>query len=369
MITKFRKNKSFSAFCMIILIVMVSIFFISCSNNNDDENLNTATATNDVNNAVTAKPNDPNLAMNPLTGLTNMNKDNVGKRPLAITINNLKKATPQYGIGSADLYYEVVAEGGITRILAMFSDIDKMPAQVGPVRSARHYYVDFSQGHDAIFTHYGSSTIAEDLIDNADIDDIDGMVLSKVFWRDPELKKQRGTEHSVLTSGEKLWQHIIDKKYRVDSKLKNANAFDFNSLDNIVVPKDKVATSVTIPFSGYVTSTFTYDANTKTYSKGQFDAPHIDAITNKPITVTNVFVLFTEIHVVNKNNRLVDVNLTNGDGFYISTGGAMPIKWSKGGTFDPLKFTDVNGKALSINAGKSYINFVGASKVDTVEIK
>jgi len=96
---------------------------------------------------------------NPLSGEYNLSKDAVGKRPVGIMVNNIKISLPQRGISQADLCYEVLAEGGITRILALFPDINKIP-DTGSVRSARDYYIDLAVSHNSIFVHFGGSPTA-----------------------------------------------------------------------------------------------------------------------------------------------------------------------------------------------------------------
>ena len=89
----------------------------------------------------------------PLTG-EGLMEDVSGQRPIAIMLNNLSKALPQAGVAQADVIYEIVAEGGITRMLALFQDVEGV-GEIGTVRSARDYYVSLAYGHDAIFLHAG----------------------------------------------------------------------------------------------------------------------------------------------------------------------------------------------------------------------
>ncbi|HBD86903.1 MAG TPA: DUF3048 domain-containing protein, partial [Clostridiales bacterium] len=77
---------------------------------------------------------------NPLTG-EGMDEDISGNRPWAIMINNLDKALPQCGVSQADIIYEIPAEGGVTRMMAIFSDISDVEA-IGSMRSIRPYYAD-----------------------------------------------------------------------------------------------------------------------------------------------------------------------------------------------------------------------------------
>ena len=108
---------------------------------------------------------------NPLTG-EGLNEDISGKRPIAVMFNNLRKALPQIGIAQADVIYEIVAEGGITRMMGVFQNLEGV-GDLGSIRSARDYYVSLALGHDAIYIHAGGSPQAYDAFDSWGITHID----------------------------------------------------------------------------------------------------------------------------------------------------------------------------------------------------
>ncbi len=108
-------------------------------------------------------------AVNPITGEFGYDESAVNLRPMAVVVSNIKMANPQDGVTSADMLYESLAEGGITRMMAVFSNYKKMP-QVGPIRSARIYFVKFAMGMDAQYVHFGGSTTAKGLIASEKLD-------------------------------------------------------------------------------------------------------------------------------------------------------------------------------------------------------
>ena len=126
---------------------------------------------------------------NPLTG-EGLNEDISGKRPIAVMFNNLRKALPQIGIAQADVIYEIVAEGGITRMMGVFQNLEGV-GDLGSIRSARDYYVSLALGHDAIYIHAGGSPQAYDAFDSWGITHIDFVngPYGKMCWRDPDRKK------------------------------------------------------------------------------------------------------------------------------------------------------------------------------------
>lgn len=364
-------------FCVILLAV--SFFCTACSPLASDSDGNGGSATTTAApqqttanavatpSAVTASPEatmvqptpEPTedlsmYAVNPITGVQNMDKANEGKRPLAIMISNIKKATPQFGITECDMYYEIEAEGGITRIMGIFADVSEIPSIVGPVRSAREYYVDLAIGYNAVFAHYGTSTTAQNRISKYDVDNLDGMFLSKTFWRDAERKKTAGSVHSAVTSGEKLAAAITSKKYSATGSI--GNFFQFYHQNNFTQDGSLPGTTVSAKFSGSTTAVFDYNAQDRLYYKSQFGAPHVDD-DGKQIAVTNVIVLYTNIKVVDDEGHL-SVALSKGKGYYFSGGVGKEITWSKGAVTNPIRYYNTDGSELTVNAGKTYVCIV-----------
>jgi hypothetical protein len=296
------------------------------------------------------------VAYNPLNGLALTDPSRADMRPVAVMINNIKVATPQLGINAADLYYEMVVEGGITRMMVLFADPKTVP-ELGSIRSARIDYVDLAGGHDALLTHAGGAEIAIDLMARLKIEHIDMMSIAEAFWRDPVWHDTRGSEHSVKTTGARLTAAIATHGFR--SKMKNPaiTAFGFLPVGENKPAADPVvspAKIVTVEFSNYNTSSFQYDTQTKLYSKYEFGRPQIDLADNKALQVTNVVVIRTSIKNI-ANSPSVDANLTSGAGFYISNGARIPIRWRKGTTLEPLVLLKEDGSPLLINRGKTYI--------------
>ena len=123
--------------------------------------------------------------LNPLTGLYDISDEAVGKRPVAIMINNIKDSLPQYGIAGADIMFEMVAEEGISRMMAIWADYTAIP-DVCSVRSARPYYVDFAAGFDALYLHVGGSQAGLDRIKELGESDLDAIYGDYgLYERDP----------------------------------------------------------------------------------------------------------------------------------------------------------------------------------------
>ena len=150
----------------------------------------------------TVDPSVKRKEYNYLTGMPFADGADKTARPIAVMINNLKIAHPQSGLTNADIIYEAVTEGGITRLMALYSDIEKID-KVGPVRSARDRFVEMMLPLNAIYVHIGSSTSASKMLNFYSYKDIDGIYLgSLAFDQNTELAKSKGPEHSWFTNKE-----------------------------------------------------------------------------------------------------------------------------------------------------------------------
>lgn len=196
--------------------------------------------------------------VNPLTG-EGCETDIGQNRPIAIMLNNHKKAMPQLGVSQADVIYEMPAEGGITRMMALFQSIEGV-GEIGTVRSARDYYVSLAYGHDAIYLHAGGSPQAYDAIQDwgvTALDCVNGPYEGTLFWRDQARRKNAGLEHSVLTSGDKI-QELLPTYKRVTLAHKDGFDLGWTFGEGGGTPAASVS-KLTVPFSSYKTGVFTWD--------------------------------------------------------------------------------------------------------------
>ena len=297
--------------------------------------------------------------VNPLTGESGYNAAAAGKRPVAVMVNNLKDALPQYGIEQADIVYELPGEGGITRLMAVYADYTAVP-DVCSVRSCRYYYPLLCLGMDAIYVHWGSDkTIALDTLNRTGIDHLDGEYDSGLFSRDQERAGSYATEHIGYIKGDELAGKIAEKGFRTDTAAEYAgNYFNFAPEGEKVTPADMTAATVTVNFSGEYFSTFNFDAASGTYLKQHSGNPHIDGRTGAQLNFENVFVLQTSIG--SYDGYLLDIALTGGTGYYFTNGGAQPITWSKATENSPIEIFGADGTEITANVGESYIGILGS---------
>ncbi|MGE4215211.1 MAG: DUF3048 domain-containing protein [Anaerotignaceae bacterium] len=313
---------------------------------------------------VKEEPSLEGMAINPLTGLY-IDEDAAKKRPFAVMINNLHKALPQSGIGQADLYYETLAEGEITRIVAVFQNFDA--EKIGPVRSARDYFTYFALDNDAFFIHHGGSETGYGAIRSCGLDSIDGMT-DGAFWRDQARLNTPGMyEHSSYTDAQDLMESVEAKGYRTERNVEPM--FTFYDEDTALGGAALNATDVVIPFSSYQVSEFVYDEDTRLYTRIQSGEEQIDDLTGEAITVKNVILQQTEISIIpgdDAGRRNVDL-VGSGYGVFITNGKARNITWEKADYSTQTKWYDEKGKELKMNTGKTWICVYPSNKTYTLE--
>lgn len=310
--------------------------------------------------APVAEPEHPYA--NPLTG-EGLDEDVSARRPYAVMFNNLRKALPQIGVSKADVIYEIVAEGGITRMMALFQDLEGV-GDMGSIRSARDYYVSIARGHDAIYIHAGGSPQAYDAFDDWKVTHIDFVngPYGNMCWRDPDRRKSAGLEHSLFTSSEKVLEQLPERIAREhDSDYEVGWTFDEE-----VPAGGTAATKLTVPFSTYKTGYFTYGAGENCYLIDQHidkqDIPYVDGGTNEPVSVRNVLVLYTEVSAVkgdDKGRRAVRTT-GKGDGLLLRDGQLYEITWERKSEAVCFSFLDQAGKPFPLAVGSSYVNIVAS---------
>lgn len=316
----------------------------------------------------TEEPDPEPVCLNPLTGLP-MDEGLEGQRPAAVMLNNIKAAMPQQGNSRADIIYEVLAEGGITRMLGIYQDLSDVQA-LGSVRSARLYYLELALGHDAAFVHAGGSPEFYECRDRWGLTTADGVKGgfsgSGLFWRDREriAGHYYAYEHSLLTSGA-----LIEEKLGKAGLLgahKEGYAYEMSFADDGTPAGGQSAGVVTVPFSGSKSTVFRYDASAGLYRAEQYGEAMIDGNDGSQISVTNVLVLRTQCTVVDSAGRLT-VDLSGGEGWYLCGGKLIPITWEKGRREEQLRYYAADGQALTLGRGKSYVCIIPLSREITVE--
>lgn len=340
-------SKKFKIIAAVLALVVALSAFAACGKKDDIKPDDTSTPSQTEAPAVSGD-------INPLTGLSGLSESAQGKRPVAVVVENSPEARPQWGLCSPDVVIEGLAEGGITRMLWLYSDISKA-GKIGPTRSARHNFVEMAASFDTIYVHFGGSYVAYNLFSSdSSLNHIDGNKgEGKYFQRD----KSRKAPHNACTTGEQLSKAISDKKFRTDIDASHAKPFNFASEKRTLA---NPCGSVQIKFSESYKHTFTYNSTDGLYYNNMNSKPMVDS-DGKQMAVNNVIIIYSNVTLYKNDAKLVEWNLSEGKGLYVSNGTYEEITWKKGSTHNQLKLYSADGSELKINTGKTYMGFVPSS--------
>ena len=336
---KFKNSKLTKILSLTLALIFILGAFSGCGGNKEEETTEPP---------KTTKAPKETVIRNPLTGEEGYSKKLLKNRPVFMVVENHPEARPQWGLTSSDIVWEMVAEGGITRMLLMYADASRIPEKVGPIRSARHYFVDLAEGFDGIFVHFGYSPMARTQIDDHNVDNVNGLV-DNYFYRDSS--RDVASEHTSYTTGEAIKKAIADKEYRTEIEKEYKSPFKFNSkTKTLSAPCSKIK----IAFSGSYTYTYTWDAEAKAYKATLNGENFVDSEGNQQ-SFENIIICYTDVTSMNDDKGRVDFDFSEGTGIYVSNGSYTDITWKKGESDDMLKLYNKVGDELSLNVGRTYI--------------
>ena len=283
-------------------------------------------------------------------------------RPIAVMIDNHNLAWPQGGLNQAYMVYEIIVEGGETRLMALFKGVDV--EKIGPVRSARHYFIDYAMENDAIYTHFGQSPQAQSDLKKYSIDDIDGIAEDgTTFWR----VKDKSAPHNAATSTEKLLQSAKNKKYRTTSSEESVLNY---VTDEVNLEEGQGAVSVTIPHSTLQVVKYFYDEENKVYQRYARNKEQTDWTTGEPVTTKNIIITFCDNYTLtdseNKGRQGLK-NIGTFDGYYITNGKAIKIKCIKEDRESQTKYEDLEGNEIKVNDGNTFVQICPTSADVVIE--
>ena len=272
-------------------------------------------------------------------------------RPIAVMIDNHNQAWPQAGLNKAYLVYEIIVEGGETRLMAVFKgvNVDK----IGPVRSSRHYFLDYAMENDAIYAHYGWSPMAESDIKSYNINNLNGITEStSTFWR----VKDKSAPHNAVTSTEALLKAAKAKGYKTTSTKKSVLNY---TTDDVTLEDGQGATSVTIPHSNLQTVKYVYDEENQVYKRYARNKAQTDWDTGNSITTKNIIITMCDNYTLDDSENKGRQGLKNigtFNGYYITNGKAIKIKCIKEARNTQTKYEDLQGNEIKVNDGNTWIN-------------
>lgn len=271
-------------------------------------------------------------------------------RPIAVMIDNHKQAMPQAALNDAYMVYEIIVEGGETRLMALYKGVslDKL----GPIRSSRHYFLDYALENDAIYVHYGWSPQAQADITSLGVNNINGITESSTsFWR----VKDKYAPHNAVTNTEKILEIANRKGYATTSTQKSVLKY---VADPVNLNSNIEATTVTIPYSTSNTVKYEYDEITGRYTRYSRDVKQVDWDTEETVTTKNIIIVKCENWTLNdgenKGRQTLD-NIKTLEGWYVTNGKAIEITAEKTSRKSQTVYRDLQGNEIEVNDGNTFV--------------
>jgi hypothetical protein len=298
------------------------------------------------------------------------------RRPLGIMVENSVDARPQSGLSNADVIFEAVAEGGVTRFLAIFYCQDAKI--VGPVRSARVYFIDFLGGFGAypLYAHVGGANTPGPADALGQIEDMEWAVYNDLnqfsigfptYWRDYERLPNVATEHTMYSTTEKLWSEGV--KRGLTNVDKEGEAWDKDFAPWLFKEEAKKKSSQTSKISyGFWDSqksfdvAWSYDAKANSYLRSNAGKKHLDKNTGEQLSVKNLVVAQMDESVArdgyDQGQHLLYGTKGEGPALIFQDGGVIEGRWQKKDRFSQIVFVNENDEEIKFNRGPIWISVI-----------
>lgn len=281
----------------------------------------------------------PEIAhLSPTTGLAT--PSDLSKH-LSVIIENTKDARPQSGLSEADVVYEAYVEGKITRYLALFHD--QIPYTVGPVRSARHYFIPLAHSWSTPIYHYGGSPLAYEQLKNYPFDSYDGTGSAySLYYRDQERK----APHNAYLYSERTPspQH----------QLQSVFSFDPTYFDQVGSQNETIALS----YNPYTAISYRYSDSEKRYVRSLNGSPQTDRNNSLPIKTTNVIIMKAEHTPLESDGKgRITIHLDGeGEAYLFSQGKSIPARWKNSNGV--LRFYTAQNRPIPLHPGNTWIQII-----------
>ncbi|MDO8452364.1 MAG: DUF3048 domain-containing protein [bacterium] len=303
------------------------------------------------------------------------------RRPLGVMIENHEESRPQSGLSNADVVYEALAEGGVTRFLGVFyCGAAASEVQVGPVRSARVYYMDWLSEYAEfpLYAHVGGANKAgpaNAVGANGNVDkfgwrlynDLDQFAVGfPTYWRDYERLPDVATEHTMYSTTDKLWE--VGKERELTDKDKDGVKWDadfvmwkFQDGTPVKGQVNKVSYDFWSGFGVY-SAAWNYDSATNTYKRENGGTSHLDLNNNQALSSANVVILYTKAKgPIDELKHMLYDTVGKGNALVFQNGEVVKASWSKASRTARTKFVDAGGADVKFVRGQIWITVLDPS--------
>lgn len=326
-----------------IALIIISLFVSGCTKSKDQTN---------------EQDSKERLSIAPFTG--EISEDENDMRPIVATINNDPKARPQSGLHEADIVYEFMVEGGMTRYAAVFQS--SLPEKIGPIRSARDVFIDLADGLNAFYIAHGYSPSAKRSLEGGVVDYINGMQHDGTLF---ERSTDRQAPHNSYITAE----HVREAAELVDASLTLRQKPPLSFHDGLKDVKiETKATSITVEngIGPQFTSTYVYDDEAGIYWQSINDIESVDAQSNDGIAVANVLVLEAPHETIDDAGRQSIDLASGGKGILFQAGKVVDVEWAnENGVIVPV----LDGKVAKLVPGKTWVHVIQQSPGVTAKVQ
>lgn len=273
-------------------------------------------------------------------------------RPVMAIVNNHPDARPQTGLAEADIVFEMIAEFNITRFVALYQS--EFPNKVGPIRSARDYFVKLATAYDAFFVAHGYSPDAKEMLDSGKVDHVNGIQHDGTLFQRSFDRVAPHNSYITMSNIEKAMNDIgAFTEYRGQSPY-----YFYDSSENDKLEEQALSIKVAYGTNKLFLNAYTYDSQSKLYSRASGGVPTVDKETSETITVSNVLVFEAQHETIDsKGRQSIDLS-SGGAALLFQAGGVREIEWkSINGMLVPFQ----DGEVVKLMPGKTWIHIVPAT--------
>lgn len=344
-------------YIIIVFVLCLAMIVSGCSNKNqgkipvssEEDELPPVEA------PIQEQPSEASQLVCPLTGLP-IEEEALALRPIAVMIDNYPSARPQSGLMNAEIVYEIPAEGGITRYMAIYHHLDT--EKIGPVRSARSYFIDKAIEYNAVYLHCGGSPEALKDIKTLKVDSLNELTGERNFWR----ANDRKAPHNLYTST-KLTRELMGTK-----KLSEKTwSYNMNISKEFVDLDGKVVNNLIIDYKQKYKVGYQYDQDKKIFFRTINGERLKDKETGTEISTVNIIIEKVSSKVVDEVGRLDLDNIGSGKGYFLTGGKQIEIKWSKESRQAKTIYKDLKGNPIQLNKGNTWVQVIPDNA--TIEFK
>ena len=314
---------------------MSLILLAACSNKDDKDKI------------VEETPEENVSHIAPFTG--ELTEEDNKLRPVLATINNHPLARPQSGVSDADIVYEFIAEGNVTRLLALYQS--KLPEEMGPIRSARDYFVEVAKGLDAFYIAHGYSPDAKSLLNSDYVDNINGMQHDGTLFK---RSSDRKAPHNSYISKESILS--AEESTNSSKEISKMPSLSFHeSIESAKIGDSALSLVIQNGSHPNFTSAYNYNEESGTYEQVVNDVVTIDKLSDKQIELSNILVFEANHETIDTEGRqLIDLD-SGGKALLFQAGIVKEIEWEN---IDGILTPTEDGVSAKLVPGKTWIHVI-----------